>query len=135
MTPVWSKAGPEAQPHVDSSKTGRATDNVYILFTRLPCSNSREAVLSVQSLHVLGLAAMSLFHSPYETLGNAAESFRQAAIRSMRSTNSVGFEAILKVEREQCFDPPETPRHFEGWPSILSGVKVSVQATPTPVTQ
>jgi hypothetical protein len=130
---LWSKAGPEAQPHVDSFRTSRATDSIYILFTRLPAhSSSGEAVLSVQSLHVLGLAAMSLFHSPYETLGNAAESFRKAALQSMKAANSFGFEAILKVERDQSFDPPETPRRFEGWPS-LSRVKLSVQAEPTPI--
>lgn len=130
---LWSKMGPVAQPHLESSTNGCATDSVYILFTRVPShSTSSEAVLSVQSLHVLGLAAMPLFHSPWQMLGDQADTFRRAALLAVKEKNSIGFEAILKVQRRQPSGMPETPRNFAGSPS-LSTVKVSIHAAPSPL--
>ena len=45
---IWSGDGPTAQPHAESSASGRATDYVYVVLSRV---QSDEAILSVQSLH------------------------------------------------------------------------------------
>lgn len=130
---LWSKQGPVAQPHRESALHGRASDSLYVLFTRrLTALGHTEATLSVQALHPLSLSGMSLFHLPYETLGDQAEEFRDRARRSLQRRNSIGFEAILKVDRRRVGDPPETPRRFDGYPS-MSNTTVSVQAMPDPV--
>lgn len=135
---IWSD-GPEAQPHVESSPTkdkphATATDSVYVLFSRPPFGIG-EALLSVQPLHPLSLAAMSLFQRPLDTLkGEEADTFRLAAIDAMRDRNSIGFEAILNVQKNRQEGITETPRHFRGSPD-LSAVTVSVKKAPQPLIQ
>ena len=126
---IWSGDGPTAQPHAESSASGRATDYVYVVLSRV---QSDEAILSVQSLHPAGLAAMSLFYSPVETLGSAAKTFREQALVAVKTNRSVGFEAVLRVERPRSSTLQETPRHFGGRPT-LAGSTISLHTAPIPI--
>ena len=127
---LWKGHEPAVRPHVESTASELATDYAYVVFTR---NATGEAVLSVQALHALSLTAMSLFHSPHETLGSDAQSFRDHALSSMHASRSIGFEAILKVQRTGKSARTETPRDFDGEPTRSNRLKVSMHAPPTPI--
>ncbi len=126
---LWKNMEPVARPHFESFESERATDYAYVVLSRLP---NQEAILSVQALHVLGLAAMSLFYSPIETLGNDAQSFREHALSAMRAPRSVGFESILKIQRAPT-KLAETPRHFDGQPAKSNQLTISMHVPPSSI--
>ena len=68
---------------------------------------------------------MSLFYSPVETLGSTAKTFREQALVAVKTNGSVGFEAVLRVERARSSTLQETPRHFGGRPT-LAGSTISL---------
>ncbi len=127
---IWEGDTPMARSHAESAERSCAVDYAYVVFTRLP---EEEAILSVQALHPLSLAAMSLFYSPDETLGTDASAFRKSALLAVRAPGSVGFEAVLKIERAADLDFVQTPRRFIGPPIRSKDLTVTMHAPPSSI--